>query len=81
MAGFRRGVGKPLKVLAHTAHIGLARLIVVYSEDMAGLMRLVLGYGYMSKLPRGKGVQLYSTLAAPQAALTLRYDSSLSSLY
>lgn len=50
----------------------------MYSEDMAGLMRLVLGYGYMNKLLQGKGVQLYSALAAPQLALTLWYNSSLS---
>lgn len=46
-------------------------MVAMCSEDMAGLMRLVLGYGYVNTLLKGKGVQLYSALADPQLALTL----------
>ena len=45
--------------------------MAMYSEDMAGLMRLALGYGYMNKLLQGKGVQLYSAVSCSTAGVYL----------
>lgn len=48
---------KPLQALAHTENVGLSHLIATCSGAMAGLMRLVLGYGSMNKLLQAEAVQ------------------------
>lgn len=49
-AGFQARYRKPLSALSHTENVGLSHFTAVYSVEMAGLMRLVPGYGYMNKL-------------------------------
>lgn len=50
-----------MKTVPWTSHS-----VAGHSKDTEGLMRLVSEYGSMNKLLQGYGVQLHSTLAAPQ---------------